>query len=266
MPPAAPVPHEETFHGIRLYERLTELSGNIRHGPSNTTWVFAFRGVKDGQPVILFRSADGLGDAPRELVEDVGRHAVASGGHWALVEAPPGVRLRALVLEAARRQRLTAALVLDAVVRTEQALKQGRGGDTFVGWDGSFWLAPTFPRSWKSEYASIVGTEVYDALTLDSAYGLHQVVTGSLPLPIFASAANQVRVAAGLEAPMSLPPVPETFGRELARIISLGQSGCDFFERCRAVAPGKSFAPEWAELAQGLFPEAFDRQRRAVRW
>jgi hypothetical protein len=89
------------------------------------------------------------------ILEDLAGQAIEQGADqrcgWAAVPAPPGVRLRAIVLEFAERGcRLPDHLVLDLVERTRQALPLGRTGDTFIGWDGALWLAPTFPGSWRA--------------------------------------------------------------------------------------------------------------------
>lgn len=57
---AAPIDHGEMLHGIWLYERLTTLRGDVRHGPTGTSWVWAYRGLLRDLPVMVFRPGQWL--------------------------------------------------------------------------------------------------------------------------------------------------------------------------------------------------------------
>ena len=267
---AAPYEHVENFHGIQIYECLTRQVRHIRHGPSNTTWVYAYRGVTSaGVPVIVFRPGPWLMDLDDvrgdKITEDLAGHAIEGGSDercgWAAVPAPLGVRLRAIVLELAERgQRLPERIVLDVVERTRQALPLGRTGDTFVGWDGSLWLAPTFPRSWKSEAPSINIGDVYDALVLDGSVALREVLTGTVPRSI-------ISFSEGNPGYVPRPALPRDITTALGEIADgsdAALNGERFFARCAQIAPPAVAPSELATLARELFPDAYVRQDRAM--
>jgi signal transduction histidine kinase len=84
------------FHGIQIYECLTYQARHIRHSPSNTTWVYAYRGImSSGVPVIVFRPGPWLMDIDDirgdEIIEDLVGHAIESGSDercgWGAVPA-----------------------------------------------------------------------------------------------------------------------------------------------------------------------------------
>lgn len=264
---AAPHEHVETFHGIQLYECLTHQVGVIRHGPSNTTWVYAYRGITSaGVPVIVFRPGPWLMDLDdvrgASILEDLAGHAIEHGADqrcgWAAVPAPPGVRLRAIVLELAEHgRRLPDHLVLDLIERTRQALPLGRTGDTFIGWDGALWLAPTFPGSWEDEMPSIVSGDVYDALVLDGSAALREVLTGALPAP-------RISFRSERKESLALPPDVCPALAEIADARLEAPDDGAFFRRCARVAAAAGTAGELAALARELFPDARARQDGAI--
>lgn len=277
---AAPLPHEEHCYGVRLYERLSTQAGPVRHGPSGTSWVYAYRGVTGaGQPVMLFRPGDWLlglevDGAPRgaSILADVGDRALraeaAPAGCFAIVAAPPGVRLRALALAAAARGvQLPDAVLLDLAARSGAALERG-GGDTFVGWDGQLWLAPAFPASFRDEQPSLHGDEVYDALVIDGPERLREVLLGTLPPPLFGGAVARLRAeAAGQVAAPARAPAPPGIGRELAAVLESEEGGAPFFARCLAALHqlGRPRERTLGDVARALLPAAYARQMATLR-
>jgi hypothetical protein len=272
---AAPDEYDETFHGVRLYECLTRQVGAIRHGPSGTTWVYAYRGVTAaGVPVIVFRPGPWLLDLDDvrgdQIVEDLTGHAVESGGDercgWAAVVAPPGVRLRAIVLELAERgMQLPEYQVLDLIARTHQALPLGRTGDTFIGWDGALWLAPAFPASLRAEAPSINLGDIFDALVIDRSTALHEVLTGELP-PAFSVDVLDGKGPARAALPRDISPALAEIAAPGARLANDA-----FYARCAEIAgpppqgtPSADAARALGAVARGLFPDAHARQVRAL--
>jgi hypothetical protein len=254
---AVPVAHDEVSHGVYLYERLSQLGGWVRHNPTGTSWVFAYRGLWRCVPVILFRPGPWLlgpgisfSDA---IIKDVGDRAIATftamGTYGAaLVEAPPGVRLRALSLALiAREERIPHAVIFDLVRRTAQEPPQG---DTFIGWDGSLWFSPEFELSWDSEMPSVVGDEVYDSLVLDSPAALHGMLCG-LPSALFSRE--------------PVPIHPSQRAPELEELLDEFEPW-RFAQRCieRAREPAEHCARWLADQLRRLFPEAYARQRAAL--
>lgn len=254
---AVPVAHDEVFRGVYLYERLTQLSAEVRHNPTGTTWVFAYRGLWKCLPVILYRAGPWLrgpgGSVSDAIVEDVGERAsaafVAMGTYGAaLVEAPPGVRLRALTLALiAREERIPLAVICDLVRRTAPEPPQG---DTFVGWDGSLWFSPRFERSWEDEAPSVDGLEVYDALVLDSPAALRGML-GGLPPALFSTTPVPVHPS------QRAPEIEELLGEPEPR---------RFVQRCieRAQEPTERCARWLADQLGRLFPDVYARQRAAL--
>lgn len=254
---AVPVAHDEMFRGVYLYERLTQLNTRVRHNPTGTSWVFAYRGLWKSLPVILYRAGPWLlghgVSFSNAIVKDVGERAsasfVAMGTYGAaLVEAPPGVRLRALTLALiAREERIPLAVICDLVRRTAPEPPQG---DTFVGWDGSLWFSPRFEHSWNSEYPSVDGTEIYDALVLDSPAALRGML-GGLPPALF-----------------SMTPVPVHPSQRAPEIEEMldERDPQRFVQRCieRAHEPAERCARWLADQLGRLFPEAYARQRAAL--
>jgi hypothetical protein len=52
---AAPHRRDEMFRDVWLYERLSHQIAEVRHNPTNTTWVYAYRGLWNCVPVMVFR-------------------------------------------------------------------------------------------------------------------------------------------------------------------------------------------------------------------
>lgn len=254
---ALPVVHDEIFRGVYLYERLTQLSVDLRHNPTNTTWVFTYRGLWKGLPVILYRAAPWLrqsGDHfSNSIITDVGDRAIASftpkrNYGAALVEAPPGVRLRTLTLALlAREERIPHPVIFDLVRRTAQEPPQG---DTFVTWDGSLWFSPEFARSWQSEMPSATGLEVFDGLVLDSPAALHGMLAG-LPPAFFSRQPALIH--------------PSQHSPDLEALLD-EPDPWHFVQRCieRASEPTEHCARWLADQLRQLFPTTYVSQQAAL--
>lgn len=261
MTGAAPTAHDEQFGEVRLYERLSHLVPPVRHGPSNTTWVHAFRGTWGKQGVILFRPGDWLNEralqweGPRgeAILLDLHGLAVATGCtdeyHWAMIDAPPGVRLRALSLRAS--ERISEQMALAVAAATPASESTGQRGDTFIGWDGTLWRAPMFAKSKEWEFPSVIGDEIYDSLAVHGAEELSELMRGVLGRPI--SAAPQA-IGQAVEPPRASSTLREIF--------KLGLRGEAFAARCRdaLTAPLTELLQELGTLARETFPESHARQ------
>lgn len=190
---------------------------------------------------------------------------VASGHRpypWAAIEAPPGVRLRALALHlAAGWHDISDDAIRDLVTRTQPL--RSIGGDTFVSWDGSLWLAPAFPGAFQDECPSHVGDEIYDALTLDRPSALRDMLAG-LPPPIFSEARER-----GIDINAPMPVIPEHVRSRYRAIVGHdrvrdSESDCERFIADCAARASDAFRPQLAARVRRAFPDAYQRQRRAL--
>jgi uncharacterized protein (TIGR02996 family) len=273
---AAPFAHDEMFRGVWLYEELSCQVANISHNPTGTGWVYASRGLWKSIPVMVFRPGDWLRTPGHvrhgeHILTDLGDRAIHSEHlrdySWAMIEAPAGVRLRALIdVLVATGRCLADDLVFDLVRRTHRLLDTG-GGDSFLGWDGSLWLSPKFTRCWNAEFPSLIGNEVHDALVLDSPEALIHLFDAPLTSE---EAFEAFRVyldgeARNRELPADASPalrsvLEPTIGRyEPAATLEM-------FVRCERLAttPPERCARELAALLRQHFPDAYERQHAAL--
>jgi hypothetical protein len=255
--PAAPRSHDEYVDDVWLYECLSCQVAQVRYGPTGTSWIWAYRGLWRSKHVLFFRPAPWMIEGAtlpvgEEIHDDLAAHALHLGRerayYWAVVEAPLGVRLSAIVAELARRgRRLDDAVVLDLVARTRECIKSGPAGDTFVTWEGPLWLAPEFAECWAAEHPSHHGDEEWDVLVLEHAWALRAILSG----------------APGITTPL-LGDVSPALGAiaEQASFESLASSGEAFFTSCAEIAGAdRSAVGELAALARELFADVFARQR-----
>lgn len=270
---AAPIPHAELFEGIWLYERLTNIIPWVCHGPTNTSWVWAYRGLWNTTEVIVFRPGDDAAWHENVIAEDIGGRAIRPRADWppstwAMIAAPPGVRLRAVAMAlAAQDEALDDAAIFHIVAQTEGAGPEDVVGDTFVGWDGSLWFCPTFPRCWQLEMPSWIGGNVRDALVLDNHFRLREMLAG-LPrrgehlLETFASFEGGPHHAA---LPASTGPQVRALLDEFRGPYRPGARDW-FLARCRVLARASlSATRELRAILRATFPTVYDRQRAALR-
>ncbi len=285
--PAAPMEHEEVVDGVVLIERLSAAvpTGSLFHGPTHTVRFEALYGVIERRSVVLYRprralwtptdrGSPGWGES---LVEDLSHRSPlwgqAAGYRWAAVEAPLGVRLRALAVELGRRATpLPESLGLAIALWTAEALPSGSPvEDTIVTWEGDLWLSPELVGTKQLELPSFVGGECFDALVVRDARSFAELLSGTWPPPFLArqvEALDETERAALPSSPVfrppQPPPVPGHVSPWCARIIAEGGRGEGFTSMCRQASRRVRPADrrELADLVLRLFGDVRSRHGR----